>query len=411
MGEEFNYHTMNISYKQESALQESTSNLDYIRDIENKYHIKFSNKELDYPDEIIKIFESETIDYSEYSLENKYVVGLINQKLFVDENFENILPMLELGSQMDNSRSIFLLGIYYYFILEIHDKAKELFTIGSIKGHLPSICYLARYYFEIENNPNIMKVILEKAIEMNFKEAMCQLGNYYLINENNIKLAKKYLHMGINKGCEISLVSLGSYYLRINKYKKAYKYLYKGIKTGSSFALYELGYYYFYNNNFDRAIDYLEKASEKNLICAQYTLSVYYMQIKIDIEQTKKYAIMLFLNNKVVAMKLYTEYFKNRFSIFSFIEFLEEIYDNTLITYVKEKIMYYKKYNKYVINYYEQLDKVNTEKKECPICYEDKSSIKFSCGHPVCSDCYKRLYKCYYRCENDEHVPINLTES
>ena len=118
---------------------------------------------------------------------------------------KNIIP------NTDDSNLLYIIGIYYYHIMD-YDLMKK-------------------YYF--------------MAIDMKNNDAMYKFGNYYEFIEKNYDNMKKYYLMAIDNGNTNAMINLGDYY-EITGNKGAAKYYLMAFKKGD-------------NNAYIKYINYLKK--------------------------------------------------------------------------------------------------------------------------------------------------------
>lgn len=168
--------------------------------------------------------------------------------------------------------------------------------------------------------------------------------------------------------------------------------------------LYNFGNFYEEIKDYPNMLKYYHLAGQLNNADSYFRIAIYYL----NVEKDKKLGLQFYLqgvelstsgedeicldsyNNKKLANYLPKKY--KEFNHFELVELLESIQSpseavkkiiKTLCQ--KESIIIYK--NK--IRVFERLKNIC----ECQICYEERLNIDLTCGHEVCIDCYKKVYK------------------
>jgi tetratricopeptide (TPR) repeat protein len=227
--------------------------------------------------------------------------------------------------------------------------------------------------------------------------------------DNNDDISRKeFLEMAIrmNPDSSDAWEGLAIFYEIADRKPEAAEGLYLkaiSLDPNNSRILYNFGNFYEENKDYTNMLKYYQLAAELNDSDSCFRMALYYFNIKKD----KKLGLEFYLqglgfskieeepslndyNNKHMAIHLPKKYKDfNHYELVELLENLEpksESVKKTIKTLCqKEAIISYK--NK--LRVFERLKNIC----ECKICYEERLNIDLTCGHEVCIDCYKKVYK------------------
>jgi tetratricopeptide (TPR) repeat protein len=202
-----------------------------------------------------------------------------------------------------------------------------------------------------------------QAIALGNDAAMMNLAVFYEENDGDHDEIIKYYMMAIETAhCPISMYNLADYYKKTGDIENMKKY-------------------------FTMAVD------EFNDVASMIHLSLYYYDTG-DHDNMRLYYIMALKNaalgfhferrSKVLGLK---------FNPFVLLDVLNSTSEDELPTvqHHKQDLM---NTNKFIMMYQNKVTlftKLN-HVLDCGICYDEKLNIDLTCGHCVCTDCYKKLY-------------------
>jgi hypothetical protein len=155
------------------------------------------------------------------------------------------------------------------------------------------------------------------------------------------------------------------------------------------------------NNNTDIAIKYYLMAIQNGHIVSLWNLSILYYKI----------------NDTINAKKMLLEYINIAPTEIDMIEALQQVElwckspivsynliykivnkNNDINKILQSKIKELQ--NSYPVICYMQKIKLLGKVEECPICFHIKINIPLECVHYVCIDCYTKIEKCPFKCNN-----------
>jgi TPR repeat protein len=287
----------------------------------------------------------------------------------------------------------------------------------------PTLCRLAGLYFHFEKKYDQAERYYQMAIEHGDLIAPTNLGNmyteqkkydlaeqYYLVAIkkgsimaiNNIGMlyhtqkkydhAEQYYQMAIEHGDLIAPINLGNMYTEQKKYDLAEQYYLMAIKKGNIMAINNIGVLYYIQKKYDQAEQYYLMAVKRNESNAPYNLGILnYYKKKYD--QAERYYLMALErgNNRAIdGMKLL---YSNKLRLYNT---LIRLTKNDLIERTIRKLEIDQQ-----IRYFKNKKDSLSKKAECPICYEELMLIPRECAHYYCPDCYVRIDRCAFGCDND----------
>jgi tetratricopeptide (TPR) repeat protein len=226
------------------------------------------------------------------------------------------------------------------------------------------------------------------------------LSNMFIeLSSNNYDEDKKNMierALEINPFSSDALEALAMYYeLDVFDYNETEKFYLDAIALDpkNTRILYNFANFYEDRKDYPNMVKYYELCSEEYDCDALFQLAVYYFNICKDKETGLNYymrgieLISEDFNDKIIKNKKYKD--------IRLLEILEDLeaHDNSsenfklFMNKIKSvpEIMAYK--NK--IKLFTRLQNIC----ECQICFDNKLNIDLPCGHEVCIDCYKIIYK------------------
>jgi TPR repeat protein len=341
--------------------------------------------------------------------ENK-ILEYYKKSVQINMNFGAIIKLAQIYSnklEYEKMISILNLGI------ELNDYD----SIGMLANYLESNGYDNN---NKENNKENKSEDLEKAIELYTKIREDFSCEYCLAKIANIYGSKHYNQIDefikYNKQSSIlfywfGCFQLGIYYLKSNNQSESQKYLMKALDL-----------YWTVNNENQNIIfpNEFEHPNDTEQYDVNYYIDKYNKIFKLkDVLKTIKLSINDSLNiidyiNQI--KKIFIKYTGNYYPV------LIIILLNGIINDPKKMLEFFKKINKSFIiqcNFMFAMEKILENKinqktienrikrakkkknyKDCIVCYENKIHVKFNCGHEICCNCCKKMYKCYYNCNS-----------
>jgi len=175
-----------------------------------------------------------------------------------------------------------------------YTEMEECFILASNQGHIDSMLFLAKYYYNILKYDEMLKYyLMALCIDNGNIDALFNLGIYYYEIEYYI-LMKKYWLMAIEKGDVNSMHWIGSYYSEVEDYTLMKKYYLLAYENGHIYSLISLAEYYnfIYDYNEMKKYCYLAINNSKNdnncAIEAMYILGAYYHYNEKNYKEMKK---------------------------------------------------------------------------------------------------------------------------
>lgn len=172
-----------------------------------------------------------------------------------------------------------LLGMYY-LRHKNYDYSKKYFSIGVELSNIRSMYMLARYYENIEYNPNLVGKYYKLAIELDDTISMYSYACFCENNLKNIKEAKKYYIMGSDMNDSNSLFNLANIFKNTDNNIKLYRiFLQKAVNLHDIRATHNLGMYYIETGQPIKGINLLEMCCQKMSKLSMLVLAKYYKTI------------------------------------------------------------------------------------------------------------------------------------
>jgi tetratricopeptide (TPR) repeat protein len=184
----------------------------------------------------------------------------------------------------------------------------------------------------------------------------------------------------------------GLYFALEKKYDQAERYYQMAIKQGDSDAHNNLGLMYFVQKKYDQAERYYLMAIDQGCSIASNNLGLMYSEQK-KYDLSERYFLMAIdqgVDQAIIGLKsIYPDDLK-------LYNILTKLTKNDLI----EKTMRELEIDQQ-IRYFKNKKDSLSKKAECPICYEELMLIPRECAHYYCPDCYVRIDRCAFGCDND----------
>jgi tetratricopeptide (TPR) repeat protein len=255
---------------------------------------------------------------------------------------------------------------------------------------------LGEMYYEQKKYDKLISIYLREYEKGNAE--LCELA-LILCRGKKYKLAEKYFIMAIenqkNDMTYNSYCELAKMYCTQKKYDKAEKYFMLSIENGYGYAYNELAMMYSGQEKYDQAERYFMMSIENGYKVFHELADMYCKQGKYD--QAKKY----YLRGMDCEV---SEYYQK-----CAYEGLSRIIPNILLKYtllskIENKTELINKILKQLeskkeIRYYRNKISFGWKEAECPICYQTTKTIQRECAHQYCSDCYVRIDRCAFGCD------------
>jgi tetratricopeptide (TPR) repeat protein len=131
--------------------------------LSDKYNILFTDKNLEYKDEILAIYNGQ-FNINELDLNNPIIIrSLIGYYSYILNNFEEALKY-SLSCQLDDDDEIFL-GLLYYK-LKNYDEMIKIYEIGMSKNNWMAYLNMAEYYRKDKLDINKAEELLLKSFSI-----------------------------------------------------------------------------------------------------------------------------------------------------------------------------------------------------------------------------------------------------
>ena len=340
-----------------------------------------------------------------------------------------LLRSVEIDMNLD---SIYQLGIFYKS-KHNYVKMKKYLNLGHKMGHRYCTILLAQHYFQIGSNELAENYYSFMSYNYDCKYSLGMIAyiycnQIYTHTDTHLSLCDNFKSKFIDLSCKILDVSddksgyekyiwipafnLALYYYKICDLTNASKYLM--IALDYYFLKYydfETDFYGFESDleNVDNftVIEYIDLYGDifnfdknKNIIKSIENISAEKNLFEY-IEIIKKNILRKIANNYYPILIVSILFKINGFvKLLDLLKELSDTYSETgkknfLLAMIK---ILEKKVNRKSIKNKIKLAKKKKIIKNCVVCYENKIHTKFSCGHEICIDCYKKVHRCYYKC-------------
>jgi tetratricopeptide (TPR) repeat protein len=234
-----------------------------------------------------------------------------------------------------------------------------------------------------------------QAIDLGNINAMHNLGCMY----EEIKKydqAERYFLMAIEKGHINSMNDLGYMYGELKKYDQAERYYLMAIEKGDIYAMHSLGWLYKEIKKYDQAEQYYLMAVENGNINAMHNLGYMYKEIgKYD--QAERYYLMTLSKGSddlEPTIRCLDNLIDNPLKLFVVLDRLKS--SNDVVVQKLKELM-----NNQTVRYFANKRNRLSKDGECPVCYDERRLIPRECAHYYCEDCYVRIERCCFGCDNE----------
>jgi hypothetical protein len=256
-----------------------------LNDLGKKYSITFDDEDLEFSDQILKIYNCS------------------NPELLKDIDLNNIIILNWLG--------------LYYDINGNEDLMKKYYQMGVEKDGIGCMICLAQYYQQNKNYEKTVEYYM-MGVERGNSRAMMYLGDHYKKYEKNYEMMKKYYLMAIDKNDSdgiISIVKMALFYQFEGKNNELMKKYYKmAIESGSTDAMFNLGYWY----NTTRWVKYMINGNITTVLGGN-------RGHESDVEQMKKYFKMGIENDSIECFNEIQYYYNKNNDYIEYYNFLKNI--------------------------------------------------------------------------------------
>jgi tetratricopeptide (TPR) repeat protein len=224
------------------------------------------------------------------------------------------------------------------------------------------------------------------------------LANYcglYYSGEKKYDQAERYYLMAIEKGHINAIYNLGYMYKELKKYDHTERYYLMAIEKGHISAMHSLGCMYKELKKYDQAERYYLMAIEKGNINAMHNLGVLYYELK-KYDQTERYYLMTLTkgsNDLEPTIGCLERLIGNSLRLFVVLDRLKSSNED-IVQKLKELM------NNQTVRYFANKRSKLSKDGECPVCYDELKLIPRECAHYYCEDCYVRIDRCCFGCDN-----------
>jgi hypothetical protein len=239
---------------------------------------------------------------------------------------------------------------------------------------------------------NQMNLIVGGSVEPTYDHPiLCRLSGLYFMSEKKYDQAERYYLMALEKEDDI-INNLGMLCYVQKKYDQAEQYFLMGVKKGNTTSMCNLGRLHTQQKKYDQAEKYFLMGVELEhtpSICGLGKL--YYIQEKYD--QAEQYFLMGVERGDEQSMCGLESLHSNKLQLYNT---LTKATKNDLI----DRTMRVLEKNKQIL-FFRNKRKRLSEVECCPICYEEKPLIPRDCAHYYCTECYVRIDRCSFGCDNE----------
>jgi TPR repeat protein len=281
----------------------------------------------------------------------------------------------------------------YYCKEKKYDQAERYYLMAIDKGHINSMNNLGYMYEEIKKYDPAERYYL-MAIEKGHIGAMHSLGYMYK-KIKKYDQAERYYLMAIENGCIDSMNNLGYMYRELKKYDQSERYLLMGTDKGDIDAMHNLGSLYKKLKKYDQAERYYLMATDKGDINAIHNLGLLYNKLK-KYDQAERYYLMTLTigsDDLEPTIECLERLIGNQLRLFVVLDRLKS--SNDIVVQKLKELM-----NNQTVRYFANKRSKLSKDGECPVCYDELKLIPRECAHYYCEDCYVRIDRCCFGCDN-----------
>lgn len=376
----------------------------------------------------------------EFTLTTNELVKSQIKKFNSLDDVNNIIDNFSLyNNELDKDLEI-ILNIFNSENIDLDDPSQYKLDFDNTK----IINYLGIYFQYVKKDYKLMKQCYEKNIQLNSNtNSMIEYGTWFEEIEKDIEQAIKYYKMGIEFGnlnaySKLGMIASTKSSFEPEKYiinDISLKYFVDGIKLGEISCLICLIYSYLEcekEKKYDLVIKYTDlyfenSVNKKEISCVlfnyflhegEYDIGLRYLKFGInlgyDICKIMMAKFLLkYANNEQAAYTILLE-LAHKENYQAFITIKDNICSNELQFFfwlkktefdseIRKLLIENLEKTNMVQNYYLKLEEFKNNIGECPICFNNRIMIKFSCEHEICEKCYVNMNKCYYKCNLQEH--------
>lgn len=255
------------------------------------------------------------------------------------------------------------------------------------------------YNNKLSDYSKLLKYI-KKGVDEEIPSQIENMGFYYEHIEKKQDLSIECYIKFLNLTNNFRVISkIIEYYEENYDYEQVVKYINIGIANSNTYSMIHMGKFYFDAEEYDnmkKLYDLAEKMGDSDV---HFYYSIYYLKIG-DIENMIKHTVKGIEREDSLCLMVICKYYQstgeNPLKLYNI---LLGIKNSSMLA---NKHIEQMELNPIVIKYKSKLIEVesNPRIKNCIVCYEDKSHVKFDCGHEICIGCYCLISQCYYKCSD-----------
>lgn len=133
-----------------------------LKQIEDKFNVKFSENSVDYENELLNIFNSENVSAEKCDLNNCSVLNRIGRYYYIKGNYEEMEKCYLMSISHGNVQAMISLG-HHYRIIANYEKMEKYFLMAISFNDSNVMNNLGMYYHNIGNYEK-MKIYFMRAV-------------------------------------------------------------------------------------------------------------------------------------------------------------------------------------------------------------------------------------------------------
>jgi TPR repeat protein len=284
-------------------------------------------------------------------------------------------------------------GLYYVHEKKNHKYAEHYYLQAIKNGHIDAMHNLGGLYIQLKKYDLAEHYYLQ-AIKNGNINAIHNLGFMYF-ELKKYDQAEHYYMRSIGFGDNISMFCLGYMYKELKKYDQAEQYYLMAIEKGHINAMHNLGHMYRELKKYDQAERYYLMAVERGHINAMHNLGVLFYELK-KYDQAEHYFLMTLSKGSddlEQTIRCLERLISNLLKLFVVLDRLKS--SNDIVVQKLKELM-----NNQTVRYFANKRNRLSKDGECPVCYDERRLIPRECAHCYCEDCYVRIERCCFGCDN-----------
>jgi tetratricopeptide (TPR) repeat protein len=227
------------------------------------------------------------------------------------------------------------------------------------------------------------------------------LANYcgllYHYKEKKYDLAERYYRHAVEKNDSNAMNNLGLVYHDQKKYDQAERYYLQAIDLGNISAMNNLGHVYNQIGKYDLAERYYLQAIDLGNVTAMHNLGVMYYNHLEKYDLAERHLLMALEHGKddlEPTIRCLERLIGNPLKLFVVLDELKS--SNDVVVQKLKELM-----NTQTVRYFANKRSRLSKDGECPVCYDERRLIPRECAHYYCEDCYVRIDRCCFGCDNE----------